>query len=125
MNMILLFSHKLTDTQIKDAIENLKITNFKYLPNNLQKIWSNVPSELVDLEEYSKQFKDFVRLVAKKGDYVLIQGDFGLTCKMVEWCKKNGFIPVYSTTKRDVIEEVKNAKVVKISKFKHVMFRKF
>ena len=125
MNMVLLFSHKLTDTQTKDAIENLKVTNFRYLPDNLQKVWSNVPSELVDLEEYSKQFKDFVRLVAKKGDYVLIQGDFGLTCKMVEWCKQNGYIPVYSTTKRDVIEEVKNGKVVKTSKFEHKLFRKY
>jgi len=125
MNMLLLFSHKLTELQQKDAIETLEVTNFIYLPKNLQIMWSNVASDLEDLEEYSKEFEDFIRLVAKKGDYILIQGDFGLTCKMVKWCKKNGYIPVYSTTKRESIESLKDGEVVKVSKFEHVMFRKY
>jgi len=60
MKMFLLFSHKLTDTQIKDAIQNLKVTDFIYLPDNLQKLWSNVPSDLFDLDEYIEVFKDFL-----------------------------------------------------------------
>ena len=125
MNMFLLFSHKLTQQQTKDAIESLKVTNFIYLPDNLQKLWSNVPSDVVNLDEYIKVFKEFLLISAKKGDYVLIQGDFGVTCKMVSWCKEKGLKPVYSTTKRESIESLKDGKVVKTSKFEHVLFRSF
>jgi len=124
MNMILFFSHELTSEQKEDAIVNLKVNNFIKLPFTLQEKWSNVPAELEDLEEYSLPFKDFLRRY-NKGDYVLIQGDFGLTCKMVNFAKSLGLIPIYATTKRESVEEKKGDEVIKISKFRHIMFRKY
>ena len=124
MNMILFFSHELTDEQKKDAIENLKVNNFVKLPETLQTKWSNVPCDLEDLDEYIKSFKDFIRRY-NKGDYVLVQGDFGVSFKIVEFVKKLGLIPIYATTKRESVEEKKENEIVKISKFKHCMFRKY
>jgi hypothetical protein len=125
MNMFLIFSHTLTDEQKKDSIENLKITKFIYLPDNLQKIWSNIPPELDSLDTYLNDIKQFIRFNANKGDYVLIQGDFGAVCEIVKFSKNNHLTPIYATTKRISIEEKTDNNVIKKSIFKHVKFRRY
>jgi len=125
MKMFLFFSHKLTDEQIKDAKENLGISEFVYLPEDLQYKFSNVPPEIEDIKEYSRDFKEFLKNNAKKDDYVLIQGDFGVVFQIVEFCKENSLKAVYSTTKRIAKEKKVEGKIVKISEFKHVRFRKY
>jgi len=124
MKLFLFFSHTLTQEQINDA-KNLGIDEFISLPKDLQYLWSNVPPELEDIEEYAKPFYEFLNINARKGDYVLVQGDFGLSCRLVNYSKQKGLIPVYATTKRKVIETEKDGKIVKISEFKHVQFRRY
>jgi len=124
MKLFLFFSHTLTQEQINDA-KNLGIDKFVPLPNELQYLWSNVPPELEDIEEYAKPFYEFLNINARKGDYVLVQGDFGLSCRLVNYSKQKGLIPVYATTKRKVIETEKDGKIVKKSEFKHVRFRRY
>ena len=119
--MYLLFSHKLTDEQIADSKESLDIAEFHYLPKELQKLFSSVPPELESLEEYAKPFKEYLNEEASVGDIVLIQGDFGLSYILVNFCKANDLIPVYATTKRVAVEK----DGVKISQFKHIRFRRY
>ncbi|MEO1927266.1 MAG: CRISPR-associated protein Csx20 [Nautiliaceae bacterium] len=122
--MFLIFSHKLTDEQIKDAKGNLGIEEFVYLPENLQKIWSNIPPEIEDIKPLLEDIKQFLRENANSGDVVLIQGDFGAVVGMVEFVR-NWLIPIYATTKRVSKEIEKDGKIVKVSEFKHVRFRKY
>jgi len=124
-NMFLLFSHKLTNEQIIDAKKVLKVDNFVYLPNDLQSLWSNVPAELESLKNYLLPLKEYIKNNAKKDDFVLIQGDFGAVYEMVNYAKKLNLTPVYATTKRETQEEIQKEKVVKISKFKHIRYRKY
>ena len=125
MKLFLLFSHKLTNEQIKDAKANLGVNKFVYLPEDLQYKFSNVPPEIEDIKEYSKEFKKFLANNAKKQDFVLIQGDFGVVFNLVEFCKENNLKAVYSTTKRIAKEQVIDGKVVKVSEFKHIRFRNY
>jgi NAD(P)H-flavin reductase len=124
MKMFLLFSHKLTDEQKKDAY-SLGVEEFVKLPKDLQYKWSNVPADIEKLEGYIDDFYKFLEENAKKGDYVLAQGDFGMCCKIAEFCKKNGLIAVYATTKRVAKEIQKDGKLIKISVFEHVRFRRY
>jgi len=122
--IFLFFSHKLTEDQINDA-KRLGIEEFISLPYELQYLWSNVPPDIEDIREYIKPFYEFLDKNAKKEDFVLIQGDFGLTCKLVNYSKQKGLVPVYATTKRVAKEIKNNGKVVKISEFKHIRFRRY
>ncbi|NPA87284.1 MAG: hypothetical protein GXO01_01130 [Epsilonproteobacteria bacterium] len=122
--LYLLFSHKLTPEQIEDAKKNLGVEDIVYMPSNLQEKWSNVPAEMEELGEYSKDFMKFLD-TAKAGDYVLIQGDFGLTYKLVNFTKSKNLIPIYATTKRVSKEVNSGNKVLKVSEFDHVRFRKY
>ena len=122
--MFLLFSHKLTEEQEKDAKENLGIEEFVYLPENLQKTWSNIPPEIEDIKPLLEDIKQFLREKASKGDVVLIQGDFGAVVEIVEFIRY-WLVPVYATTKRVVTERKKGDRIIKQSQFKHVKFRKY
>ncbi len=122
--LLLLFSHKLTDDQISDAKEVVKCTDFKYLPNDLQEIWSNVDPDSESIDKLD-QIKAYVILNTIPGDYILIQGEFGYTYNMVNFALNNKLIPIYSTTKREVSEEVIEGVVRKTLQFKHVRFRKY
>ena len=110
MKMYLLFSHKLTDAQIEDA-KKLGVDEFVYLPEDLQRKFSNIPPELESVKKYAKDFEKFLEN-AKSGDYVLIQGDFGLTCHLVNFAKSKGLIPVYATTKRISKDIKKDGKII-------------
>ncbi len=120
--MFLFFSHKLNHEQTEDAKKSFGIDEFVSLPDELQKSFSSVPAELESLSEYVKPFYEFLSSKASSEDVVLIQGDFGLSFLLVEFSKKNLLVPVYATTKRVVLSESDGTK---ISKFKHIRFRRY
>lgn len=123
--MFLLFSHTLTHSQQTDAILNLSVGDFIPLPEDLQDLWSNVSPENDQLSDYLEPIKVFLTQNAQKKDYILIQGDFGCTYHMVDFCKKKNLIPLYSANKRDAkeIRSEDENRVTKISAFEHVKFR--
>lgn len=123
MTLHLLFNHTLTPEQEVDAKVSLEINKFVYLPDELQQIWSNVPSNLTSLDEYLKPISNHLKANLKPNDYILIQGDFGATYMMVNLAKSLGATPLYATTKRDVAEETKDDQVIKKSIFTHGRFR--
>ncbi len=95
------------------------------LEDELLKIWTNIPPELDDLEEYLDGIMEWIDLKGRPGDYALVQGDFGATVSIVSHCKAKGIIPVYATTSRRILEE-KIGEEVRISReFSHVKFRKY
>lgn len=123
--MFLLFSHTLTQSQETDAIYNLSVGDFISLPQDLQDLWSNISPQSDDVADYLQPIKLFLSQNAQKKDYVLIQGDFGCTYHMVDFCKQNNFIPLYSTNKRATkeIRSINENKITKISNFEHVKYR--
>ena len=124
--MILFFSHHLTEAQIEDAQKNYAIEEFVSLPKELQPLWSQIDPDIPTLKEGLKPLFDFLKTEAKKGDYALIQGDFGAVYLMVNYAKELGVIPVYATTKREAVEYIdENGKLVKKSVFEHRRFREY
>jgi len=123
--LFLFFSHKLTEEQTKDAKETLAISEIVSLPNEIQTLWSNIPADIADITEFLKPMKEFLVSGAKKGDFVLVQGDCGAVVEMVTFAKENYLIPIYATTTRDVTDSIKDGVVKKISHFRHERFRNY
>ncbi|MEA2049701.1 MAG: CRISPR-associated protein Csx20 [Campylobacterota bacterium] len=98
--MILLFSHKLCEEQIKYAKDEYNINKFVYLPKDLQYIWSNIDPDIENLHRVLEPIKEFLKTNISPSDFVLIQGDFGASFMMVNFVKDLIAIPVYATTKR-------------------------
>ncbi|OFI07070.1 hypothetical protein CLOACE_04750 [Clostridium acetireducens DSM 10703] len=122
-NMFLLFSHTLTEEQVKDAKENFGIKEFIYLPKELQKMWSNVPIEEYSYN-YEKPFINFLENNATEEDLVLIEGEYGITFKIVNWCLNNNLKAVYSCTKREFRSNcLSDGKIQNVHFFKHIRFK--
>ena len=123
--MFLLFSHNLTQAQKDDARDSFNVGEFVKLPDELQNLWSNIPAELKTLKCYLDPLKIYLKANISKDDVVLIQGDFGGVCEMVKFCKDNNILVVHSTTSREVKELMQENKVIKVSTFEHVIFRRY
>lgn len=124
--VFLLFSHQLTPTQ-KDELKNkYKVDKIIYFPAELQDIWSNIPPELPSIKDYLQDILIWLKENSKPKDLVLVQGEFGAVFILVNFCMKEGLIPIYATTKREVSEEILKDGTVQLSrKFSHVRFREF
>lgn len=126
MNMALCLSHPLTDEQISDAQTCLGIERFIELPDHLARAWQQVPPEPDVPRQTLTDILTFLQKETAPGDYVLVQGEFGLTFAVVDWCFKSGRIPVYATTVRDYRYETRpDGTIVNTHTFRHVRFRKY
>lgn len=113
------FSHQLTEKQTQEIKNNLKCDEIIYLPKDLQYKWSNVEDDSFD------KISSFLREKSQENDYALIQGEWGLTYKMINFAKEIGVNPIYAKTKREAIEEKDGEKIKKISYFEHIKFEKY
>ena len=124
--LFLFFNHDLTEHQKQDAIASLGVKRIVELPPSLKALWRSIPPELEALSDYISPFKKWLEAEACKGDYVLIQGDFGACYLMVRYCFEKGFVPVYSTTKREVIEKLLPDGSIELHHvFRHRRFRRY
>lgn len=94
--MILLCSEKITCEQKNDAKERLGIKYFLSLPEDLQKIWDNLPSNEESIVNELEKIKHFLVGYTYKNDTILIHGDYGATYHMVNFVKELGLKTVYS-----------------------------
>ncbi|MEQ8192802.1 MAG: CRISPR-associated protein Csx20 [Candidatus Eremiobacterota bacterium] len=122
--MLLLFSHSLTPEQKYEAENNLSAKEFLSLPYDLQSLWSQVPPE-GEINDTVRLFIEWIKNHGIKGDIALIQGEFGMTFAIADWCLRHGITPVYSTTRREYEQTEEDGRIVNRHVFKHVRFREY
>ncbi len=124
--LILLFNHTLTNAQENDARESLGVSKIITPPADIQQLWSQVPPDTDDLAGHLAPLFVWLNSVARTGDFVLVQGEFGASCLAVKESFRLGLIPVYSTTRREAFEEHLPGGRVEIRHvFSHVRFRRY
>ena len=122
--LICLLNHTLTSEQIQDAFNDLEISSILYAPSPIKELWSNIPTGSKPLSDFLNPIILWLKSIAEKGDYLLVQGDFGATYLIVRFAITNCLIPVYSTTERVAKEEVLADGSVKLNHiFQHRGFR--
>ena len=122
--IFILISHKLTDEQLISINNDLHIEEVVYMPDELKKIWSNIPPTAESIKSTIAPIHDWLSKNANKGDYAIIQGDMGVTYITINFAFSLDLIPCYTTTERITISEKDEKGTVNlIKKFKHVRFR--
>jgi hypothetical protein len=124
--LFLIFNHRFTAAQEADASHSLGIDRVIYPPAVVAKLWSHVPPEVPEILNYLRPVRDWLAANAIPGDYILIQGDFGACYILVSFAIEHGFIPIYSTTLREAIEEQQTDGTVRlVHHFDHQIFRRY
>lgn len=106
-----------------EAYKNLGVEKIYYLPDYLRSMWSQIPPDIPEIREYIQPIKEWLEGKVKKGDYMLVQGDFGATYQMVKWAFSKNYRPIYATTKRTAVEMRQDEKIITNRQFEHVRFR--
>jgi hypothetical protein len=123
-SLFLLFNHTLTPRQEEDARLNLEVERIVASPPAIEKLWSQIPAELESLACYLEPVRKWLERTATPGDLLLVQGDFGAVCLMVEFARQAGLVPLYSTTRREADEKhLEDGSVRLEHRFRHVRFR--
>ena len=123
--LLVIMSHNMTKTQKEHAYNTLHISKIIECNIHIKNIWSNInPISSLDLSKLDIVIK-WIKENTAQGDYVLVQGEFGATFYIVDYCLKKGLIPIYATSKREVIEEINEEKIITNRIFKHETFRKY
>ena len=124
-SLFVLTNHIATEEQREDAKLSLNVDILVDLPPDLKKMWGEVPPELDSVSGYVAEFLDWIVGRLQVGDVVWVQGEFGATVTVVDWCREHGVRAVYATTRR-VATEVHTPTGVNLTHvFKHVRFRDY
>lgn len=125
MNMYVVMSHMLTETQVQEIYHRFNIDNIIYLPDPLKKVWGNIPPTGEWDSAWLKPLKDWLEEQMTEGDKIIVQGEFGATYALVSWLQSKDFEVYYATSQRKVVETVKGKEVLSQRIFEHVNFRKY
>jgi len=125
-SLFLLFNHQFTSDQEADARASLGVERIKSLPEDLQRIWSDIPPDVEEIVPDLDPIREWLSTKSHPGDYVLIQGDFGATYLMVRFAFEKNLIPIYSTSYREALEEHQpDGSIVLTHHFRHRRFRQY
>lgn len=118
-----LLNHELTDLQIVELKNDYSLTDIIYPNEDIKKLWMQLP-----FVDYTKSF--FSRILkwldnTTKGDVLIIQGEFGATFALVDYCLNKSLIPIHSVTKRVAKERRDGEKVHREYEFEHIRFRRY
>jgi len=124
--LFLIFNHTPTARQKQDSMDSLHVSEIVLLPNDLQDLWRNIPADKHQIASELKPLKEWLMTHALQNDYILIQGDFGACYLMVNFAFQQGYIPIYSTTKREAIEIKGEGDSIHLQHLiKHCIYRKY
>lgn len=124
--MALLFSHRLTEAQEREARERWGVNQILPLPAPLQVKWSQVPPEGSFSPRWMEPIISWLQEQTSADDLVLIQGEFGAVYTMVSWCHRHQRIPLYATTERRFqSRKLPDGTVENRHLFQHVNFRPY
>ena len=124
--LFLLFNHKITALQKADAHASLGVARIVEPPEELLRLWRRIPPDLRKIESFLSPIQDWLTARAEKGDFILIQGDFGACFLMVRFAFEKGFVPIYSTTEREAVEtHGEDGSVTLTHRFQHRIFRRY
>ena len=125
-SLFLIFNHNITPVQETDASDSLDVQQIIAMPSDIKELWRQIPPDLPEINSWLNPVKEWLAKNSVINNYVLIQGDFGACYIMVNFAFEIGLIPVYSTTKREAVEQHEYDGVVKlVHHFKHQIFRKY
>jgi len=124
--LFLLFNHRLTAAQEADARISLGVDRIVVPPPEISRALVEIPPDAVEITTHLAPVFSWLAGCARPNDYVLIQGEFGATFILVHEAIRLGLVPVYSTTRRQAVEQHLSDGKVKISHiFSHIRFRRY
>lgn len=125
MKLFVLTNHSVSEEQRIDARESFGATEIVELPRELKAGFGEVPPEVDSVADFVQPYLIWLESLLVEGDVVWVQGEWGVTASILDWCRVRGVRCVYATTRREAKEVATESGVQLVHLFKHVRFRNF
>ena len=119
-----LLNHSLTERQLAELQEKYGAGEVVYPDERLAATWSQVPVTPVLDRSVIQAITDWLS-AARKGDVLVVQGEFGSTFMIVDYALGRGLVPLHAVTRRVALEHREGEKVLRQYVFEHVCFRRY
>lgn len=118
-------NHRPSEDQLKELRDKFKATEMIELPNELKRIWGQIPPEGSTYpSDHLTPITDWIKKQARTGDILWFQGEVASCMILRNYAREWSLLPLHATSKRESVEVVKpDGSVEKRSIFKHVNFR--
>lgn len=125
--VVSILSHELLKSQEEELNRDWNVEKIVPLPEELKNEWSNInPNvEIGDDSNLVDRLRDLILDKTNQEDYVIVQGEWGMTFTVVNMCFELNRIPIYATTERITKEVFIDGQVHSEKIFEHVRFRKY
>jgi hypothetical protein len=131
--MLVLMNHVLNEQQMEDAKVSLNVSEVIYAPEQVAKVWSNIPAShsMWELRECLRPVFEWVESVVQPNDLVLVMGEAVATFLVVTDLREAYYpmknVRCIATTTERVTEEVaqSDGSIQKKSVFRHVRYRAY
>lgn len=119
-----LLNHILTQKQLDELKQKFGSTEVVYPEESLSTQWAQIPSEESNADIIASVVS-WLKRNAERGDFFIVQGEFGSTFTLVDFALKNALVPLYATTRR-VAKEFRSGETVRREYvFEHVCFKEY
>lgn len=122
---LVILSHDLIEQQLNELRDTWGVGKIVNMPNELKDEWKQINHDGEIIKEDISKFQEFITSNSVPGDYIIIQGENGMTVALVNICFKLKRTPIYATTDRKANEIINGDEVLVTRSFKHVRFRKY
>ena len=120
-----MLNHKLTENQEKELKEVFKSEKTVVAPSDLSWAWSAIKTDFELDYELLKEVENWISTNSEKGDCIILQGEFGHSFYLIDYCLKHELVPLHAVTEH-VENLVKNGeKIERKLVFEHKCFRKY
>jgi hypothetical protein len=121
MKAFIMTNHGITMAQ-QNEFDEMGVTHIVTLSDDLKKVWSQIAPD-ADRKAVAQTMIDGFLNTAQEGDIVLVQGEFGTTFVVVDYCLQKGLVPMFATSVRRTIEKtLDDGTVEKTAIFDHAGF---
>lgn len=125
MKLFVLTNHSVTAEQREDALLSLHAGEIIELPSALKLLWGEVPPDVDSVETCVRPFLEWLEKECSCDDVVWVQGEWGVTVSVLDWCRSRNIRCVYATTGRVATETAVGSEIKMTHVFKHVRFRDY
>lgn len=122
----ILLNHHLTENQKDELKHSFGVDEIKKVPSPIQNVWKAIKPEVQFSSSELSGVINWLNENAVRNDIVIVQGEFGASFYVVDYCFQRGLLPLYAASKRQYEEQsLSDGSVRRLHIFRHVRFKSY
>ncbi len=119
-----LLNHQILDVQKKDLKKSYGVDEFVMPTSAVADLWGNVPTSETIPDSYFEEIEAWFDDITPY-DVAVIQGEPTASFRIVAYLLNKGVTVLAGITERKSVDRQQDGKVIKMSVFEHVCFRRY